>query len=97
MKIAVISSTVFQVGPGGLQGYGGLEQLAWQQARGLAAKGHVVTLMAPDGSTCPGVTVLPPGPAGQHHEQQAYAKYWSVLPEHDVVIDHRKEVLRGLG
>lgn len=85
MKICVISSTVFAVP---LQGYGGLEILAWQQAKGLAAKGHQVTLVAPDGSECPGAAVFPTGPAGRHGEEHAYAKYWPLLPEHDVVIDH---------
>lgn len=75
MRICVISSTVFSVP---LRGYGGLEAICWEQARGLAAKGHQVFLVAPDGSECPGVTVIPTGPAGQHTEQQAYGGY----PEH---------------
>ena len=82
MKIAVISTPVFAIGQNGvngLVGYGGLEQLAWQQAAGLAAKGHEVFLMAPDGSTCPGATVIPIGPAGQTNEHMAFQKYWKKL------------------
>ena len=91
MKVAVISSTVFAIGVNGthgLSGYGGLEQLAWQHAKGLAEKGHEVILMAPDDSTCPNVTVFPTGPAGRHNEQQAYSKYWPELLKVNCVIDH---------
>ena len=90
MKIAVISSTVFAVGQGpqGLIGYGGLEQLAWQQAEGLGRKGHEVTLVAPDGSRCDHAAVFPTGPPAQHSEEMAYEKYWKLLPEFDAVIDH---------
>lgn len=104
MRIAVISSTVFPVGtgPSGLSGYGGLECVAWECARGLAEKGHEVALIAPLGSSCPGVNViqcLPPG----FGEEQAYGGciwkngngedthwggYWQALLEQDVVICH---------
>ena len=69
MKICVISSTVFAVGQQGLAGYGGLEQIAWQVAKGLAAKGNEVTLVSPDGSLCPGCSVIPTGIPGQHDEK----------------------------
>lgn len=88
MKIGVISSTVFAVGPGGLKGYGGLEQLAWQQAIGLAAKGHEVVLFAPEGSTCEGATVVPIGPPGGWDEARAYSSYWQNLLGLDAVIDN---------
>jgi glycosyltransferase involved in cell wall biosynthesis len=97
MRIAVISSSVFPVGGHqGLPGYGGLESIAWWCARGLAAKGHDVTLIAPQGSTCPGVEVfecLPPGGfAEQHHyggcvyndangQPIQWAGYWQKLLE----------------
>lgn len=88
MKIAVISSTVFSVGSGGLTGYGGLEQLAWQQARGLAKKGHDVLLIAPDGSHCEGGQVFHTGPPAGHDEKTAYEKYWKHLPQFDAIIDN---------
>lgn len=85
MKVCVISSTVFAVP---VQGYAGLEHLAWQQARGLAELGHEVSLVAPDGSTCPGVTVIPCGPAGKIDEKRAYGKYWEHLLGVDCVISN---------
>lgn len=75
MKIAVISSTVFALGNNGLQGYGGLEQIAWLCAKGLAEKGHQVSLVAPDGSSCPGVEIIPCGPAGQVSEEMAFGGF----------------------
>ena len=85
MKIAVISSTVFACPP---SGYSGLEFLAWQIAKGLAAKGHQVALIAPQGSTCPGATIIPTGPPGGWDEHKAYDSYWQQLLAFDVCIDH---------
>ncbi len=85
MKIGVVSTPIFRVP---VVGYSGLEHLAWQQAKGLAAKGHNVVLFAPDGSECPGVTVFPIGPAGQTDEKSAYAKYWPELLKLDVICDN---------
>lgn len=85
MKILCISSTVFQIP---VHGYAGLEHLAWQTAKGLAEKGHEVSIAAPDGSTCPGCTVIPFGPAGRTDERRAYQKYWKELVNFDCVIDH---------
>lgn len=94
-KICIISSNVFAVGASGLPGYGGLEQIAWECARGLAAMGHQVALVAPDGSSCPGVTIIPSGPAGQWDERMAFGGvpnqrdgYWQQLLQFDAVIDH---------
>ncbi len=75
MKICVVSTPIFALGQGGLVGYGGLEQIAWQQAKGLANKGHQVALVAPDGSYCPGVQIISIGPAGQVDEKMAYGGY----------------------
>jgi hypothetical protein len=93
MRIAVISSSVFSCPP---SGYAGLEVVAWHCAKGLAEKGHSVTLIAPQGSTCPGAEVfecLPPGGfAEQHHyggcgyqgsdgQPVQWAGYWQKLLE----------------
>jgi len=94
-KVCVISSRVFAVGVGGaagLTGYGGLEQVAWYQAKGLAERGYPVALVAPDGSTCPGAEIIPTGPPGQvYDEQQAYGRpgggYWPELKRFDVILD----------
>ncbi len=100
MRIAVISSTVFSCPP---VGYSGLEFIAWQIAKGLATKGHQVTLIAPDGSHCEGCQVVCTGPPGGHHEGQAYGgwkgrdvygremlfpDYWRHLLNQDAIIDH---------
>lgn len=88
MKIAVISSNVFAVGAGGLPGYGGLEMIAWHCARGLAAKGHAVSLFAPQGSECPNVEIVSTGPPGQWGEKESYKRTWEQLPAFDAIIDH---------
>jgi glycosyltransferase involved in cell wall biosynthesis len=103
MKIAVISTTVFQLPIGN---YGGLEVIAWECARGLAKKGHDVYLVAPDGSVCDGVTIIPIGQAGtidekmawggypegknQHGQlvRRAHQGYWQNILQMDCVIDH---------
>ena len=85
MKILVISTPIFKVP---LRNYGGLESIAWELARGLAAKGHQVSLAAPDGSECPGVNVLFTGPERETNEHQAYDRTWKEMLKHDVVIDH---------
>lgn len=85
MKIAVVSSCVFSCPP---PGYSGLEQIAWQIAKGLAELGHEVYLIAPEGSTCPGCLVIPTGPPGQWDERRAYAGYWEHLHKFDCIVDH---------
>lgn len=84
MKILVISTPIFKLP---CVGYAGLEHLAWLRAKHLAERGHEVALICPDGSQCPGVTIIPIGPERQVSEEQAYSKYWQYLPSFDVVID----------
>lgn len=84
MRIGVVSATVFPCPP---PGYSGLEMIAWQCARGLAERGHEVSLIAPDGSHCPGCKVVSTGPAGLD-EKMAFGRYVHALDEHDVIIDH---------
>lgn len=93
MKIGVISTGVFVVGQNNspLSGYGGLEAIAWLQAKGLAERGHEVTLFAPEGSLCPGVTVIPICPPGQWNESVSYSQYWQHLLSFNdggVILDH---------
>ncbi|MDE2095632.1 MAG: glycosyltransferase [Patescibacteria group bacterium] len=85
MKIATISTSIFRLP---VSGYSGLEHLAWQISKGLAAKGHQVSVIAPEGSTCPGCTIIPCGPAGTWNEQQAFNSYWPHLLDQDCIIDH---------
>src|ERR1700738_350406 len=85
MKIGIISTGVFPCSP---VGYSGLEMIAWQVATGLAAKGHEVTLFAPDGSICQDGEVFFTGPPGSSDEKQAYSRYWQELPKYQVILDH---------
>lgn len=93
MKLAVISSSVFPVP---LVNYGGLEAVAWQQARCLALRGHQVILFAPNGSSCPGCQVVHTGEPGWD-ERVAYGGdgkpggwggYWSLLPQMNCIISN---------
>lgn len=83
MKIAVISTTIFPVPP---VGYSGLEMIAWQQAEGLAKKGHKVLLVAPVGSQVPTGGELHGTTIGES-EMAAYGGYWEKLLGFDAVID----------
>lgn len=85
MKIAVISTPIFVCPP---LGYSGLEMIAWESAKGLAAKGHEVSLVAPDGSSCPNVNIIPIGKPGTMDERNAFKLYGNELPKYQVVIDH---------
>jgi len=87
MKICVVSTTVLLVPP---KGYSGLEQLAWQQADGLARRGHHVMLVAPHGSTPPDGVELH-GTTLREGDKQAYSGYWHRLPGFDAVIDNSWE------
>lgn len=89
MKILVINTSVFKVEPpNGTVGYAGLEVIAWWCAKGLVEKNHQVSMVAAEGSTCPNVTIIPTGLAGQWDERSAFNAYKSKLSEFDVVIDH---------
>ena len=89
MKIAVISTGVFRLcSPSGTVGYSGLEVLAWQQAKGLAERGHDVILIAPDGSECPGVRVVECGPEGRVSEEGMFGGFGNIMAE------DKKTVLR---
>jgi glycosyltransferase involved in cell wall biosynthesis len=85
MKVAVISTPIFRLP---CVGYAGLEHLAWLTARGLAAKGHQVSLVAPTGSGCPGVAIIPIGEERTVSERDAYSSYWQHLLEVDAVVEH---------
>lgn len=106
MRICVVSTSIFPVGKDGVgrlvgcSGYSGLEVIAWQCAKGLAELGHQVSLVAPEGSECPNVQIVPiPAKIG---EEQAYGGvkgtgwggYWPhLLSMNDggCVIDHSWE------
>lgn len=85
LRIGVISSQVFPVP---LSRYGGLEEIAYQCAKGLGKLGHRVVLFAPDGSKGDGFDVHHTGPGGNWGEKQAFDHYWKSLMPCDVIIDH---------
>lgn len=84
MKICVISTAIFKVP---CVGYSGLEHLAWLTARGLAAKGHQVSLVCPDDSTCEGVEIITVGKERTVDEKMAHDIVWKRLLDFDCVID----------
>jgi len=61
--------------------------IAFQQAAGLARRGHSVMLVAPVGSQPPDGVELHGTTLGES-EQQSYSGYWQKLPEFSVVIDN---------
>ena len=85
MKIIVISTPIFKLP---VVGYSGLEHLAFLQAEGLAKLGHEVSLVAPDGSICPGVNIISMGPEKGINEKNSYKRYWPELLKADVIIDN---------
>lgn len=87
MKILVVSSTILPCPP---KGYSGLEMIAYLQAKGLAERGHKVSLVAIEGSTAPPQAELIAVPA-HCREKVAYLRYRDRLPEFDAVITNSWE------
>lgn len=85
LKVCFISSSVFKIP---IFGYGGLESIVYEQAKGLAQKGHEVAIVAPEGSEFPYGEMISCGPAGKWDERKGYSTYWHRLPEFQVVCDH---------
>jgi glycosyltransferase involved in cell wall biosynthesis len=69
MRILVVNTCIFPVP---LTNYGGLEAIAWWCAKGLAERGHDVSMIAAQGSICPGVNVIEALPPGHGDERAAY-------------------------
>jgi glycosyltransferase involved in cell wall biosynthesis len=82
MRICVVSTPIFPCPP---PGYSGLEMLAYQQAEGLARRGHHVLLVAPKESKPPPGVVLHGTTLGED-EGKAYSGYWQRLPNYDAII-----------
>jgi glycosyltransferase involved in cell wall biosynthesis len=61
--------------------------LAYQQAEGLAKRGHHVLLVAPKESKPPPGVVLHGTTLGEE-EARAYSGYWKRLPNYDAIIDN---------
>ncbi|MDV3293770.1 MAG: glycosyltransferase [Nitrososphaerales archaeon] len=87
MKILLVSTTSLPVPP---LTYGGIERIVYDLSRGLASRGHQVTLVAAKGSRPPPdvrviLTVDPGRIAG---EEVAFRIYEKELHNHDIVCDH---------
>ena len=87
MKILVISTNIFTVP---LSGYGGLEQIAWDQANGLGLLGHDVTLVAPAGSSTPHNGKLIATVQGQP-ERDSWLGYKDRLGDFDCIVSNEWE------
>ena len=85
MRICIISTCVFKIP---VAGYSGLEHLAWLIAKGLAEKGHEVSVVAPEGSSCPGAKIIAAGPERTWDEKTSFGNYWKELLTQDAIIDH---------
>lgn len=85
MKLLLISTNVFALPP---TGYSGLEQLVSQLACGLAAKGHSVAVVCPNGSQLgDSVEVIPTEVSEE--EEKSWSRYRGRLEsmEWDVILD----------
>lgn len=81
MRIAIISTTVYQLKPS-FEEYGGTEYLVTECAQELARQGHQVAVVAPEGSDLgPGVEIIPV--ALRESEDAAWAKYRQRLHDQD--------------
>lgn len=95
MKLLFISTNIFPLPP---TGYSGLEMVLYLQAVGLAAKGHQVTVVAPQGSVLPeGVELIPtmqnePEEATWHrYSQRLNAGEFEAIFDHS--LDHETPLL----
>ena len=76
------------------RGYGGIELVVHALAEGLSARGHEVTLFAPEGSTSAAEVVSPLQPAGAEQIGDAWADAYQALTairwrdSFDVIHDH---------
>jgi glycosyltransferase involved in cell wall biosynthesis len=91
MRIAEVAPPWIAIPP---EGYGGIELIVDVLARGLQARGHDVTLFAPEGSTSPAEVVSPLPPAGASaigdawHEAYHAVSAYQRADEFDLIHDH---------
>ncbi len=91
MRIAEVAPPWFAIPP---RGYGGIELVVHALAEGLTARGHEVTLFAPEGSTSAAEVVSPLPPAGADRIGNAWADAYQALTafrwrdSFDVIHDH---------
>jgi glycosyltransferase involved in cell wall biosynthesis len=86
LKLLLISSTVYALPPAG---YSGLEMLVWQLAEGLAARGHQVAVVCPEGSRFTQDNIEPIFTGVREEEEAAYVRYKARMEggEWEIVLD----------
>lgn len=84
MKILQIAPTLFPIP---LTGYGGTEQIVYSLVQELHKRGHVVGVVAPEGSKLPEGVELIPVKQGED-EELAFQRYRGRLREWDLIHDH---------
>src|SRR5215211_330827 len=91
MRIAEVAPPWIPVPP---EGYGGIELIVDLLARGLQARGHEVTLFAPEGSKSPAEVISPLPAAGsgsigdRWHEAYHSLSAYQQADEFDLIHDH---------
>ena len=92
MRLAIFMPAVLPV-----QGYGGTERIAVNQVRGLAARGHTISLLAGAGSTVPEAALVPvPLPAATgRFEIEPYLPAGTELLLSNVKLHHPPAACRG--
>jgi glycosyltransferase involved in cell wall biosynthesis len=91
MRIAEVAPPWFAIPP---RGYGGIELVVHALAEGLSARGHEVTLFAPEGSTSAAEVVSPLPAAGAERIGDAWVDAYQALTafrwrdSFDVIHDH---------
>jgi glycosyltransferase involved in cell wall biosynthesis len=91
VRVAEVAPPWFAIPP---RGYGGIELIVHALGEGLSARGHEVTLFAPEGSTSAGEVVSPLPPAGADRIGDAWADAYHALSairwrdSFDVIHDH---------
>lgn len=87
MQVLIVSALAFPIAPD--TGYGGIERLAYQFSEELAREGHLVSLLAVNGTVPPpGVTLLDAGSPNPYFGQGEYesaARYLDHAKEFDVI------------
>lgn len=89
MKLLIINTNIFKLTPQGTEGYSGIEALTAWLAAGLATRGHVVSLVSPEGSDV-GVENIEYIYTGlREDEEKSWARYRGRLEagEFEVVLD----------
>lgn len=89
MRILLVNTSIFKLTPQGTEGYAGIEYLACKLAAGLASRGHVVTLVSPEGSDVGVENIEYIYTPLREEEEKSWARYRGRLEqgEWEVILD----------